>query len=96
MRARALRGMRVVDGNGADIGILEDLDMKRTGHYALIVKGEAHALSAKAFKEKLGIAGLGKDFFEIYQEHISSIDTKIHLNKPMEEIQNIVVLSSQE
>jgi len=96
MRIRALKGMRVVDSGSVDVGVVEDVDIKRNGSCALIVRGEAHAAMAKTFKEKLGVAGVGKDFFEITQEHISDITQKVHLNKRFEEISNITVLSSQE
>jgi sporulation protein YlmC with PRC-barrel domain len=96
MRARAVKGMRVVDSEGIEIGEADDVDMKRTGNYALIVKGEAHASSAKMFKEKLGVSGVGKDFFEIPQEHISDISNKVHLNKRFEDIQNVIILSGHE
>jgi len=88
--------MRVVDSEGTDFGEVEDVDLKRTGHYALIIKGEAHASSARGFKEKLGISGVGKDFFEIPQEHISDISNKVHLNKRFEDIQNVTILSGHE
>ncbi len=96
MRAKSFRGMRVIDEAGIDIGIIDDLDVKRTGSYSIIVKGEAHAQITKVFKEKLGISGIGKDFFEIPQEHVSSVSTKVHLNKRFEDIQNITLLSGHE
>jgi sporulation protein YlmC with PRC-barrel domain len=95
MRARAVKGMKVVDSDGMHVGDVEDVEIKKTGSYALIVKGEAHALAAKDFKEKLGITGVGKDFFEIPQEHISDVSNKVHLNKKFEEITNLTVLVGQ-
>lgn len=92
MRTKFLRGILVVDRSGLTVGTLEDLDLKRDGRYALIVKGEASSDDAKEHKKSFGIAGVGKDFFEIGQEHVASIGAKVTLNKRFDEIGDLKVL----
>ncbi len=92
MRTKSIRGVEVVDQSGATIGSIEDLDLKQDGQYAIIVKGEVDADVAKNFVEKFGISGVGKDFFEIPQEHIGGIGDKVVLNKRFEDIPNIKIL----
>lgn len=95
MRTKSIRGVEVVDQTGATIGSTEDLDLKRDGQYSVIVKGEVDAEKAKAFEEKFGISGVGKDFFEIPQEHVGGVGDKIVLNKRFEDIPNLVMLSEE-
>jgi len=83
----------VVDQTGATVGTIEDLDLKKDGQYSLVVRGEVNAEKAKAFEENFGISGVGKDFFEIPQEHIGGIGDKVVLNKRFEDIPNIKVLT---
>ena len=93
MRTKSIRGVEVVDQTGATVGTIEDIDLKKDGQYSVIVKGEVDAEKAKAFEEKFGISGVGKDFFEIPQEHVGGVGDKVVLNKRFEDIPNIVVLS---
>lgn len=87
-----MKGVEVVDQGGTVIGIVEDLDLKENGQYAIIVKGEVDPKQAEEFEERFG-ASVGKDFFEIDQEHIRGVGDKVVLNKKFEHITNINILS---
>jgi|GEM_PF-1735940 len=95
MRTKSVRGVEVVDQTGATIGVIEDLDLKRDGQYAIVVRGEVNSEKAKAFEEKFGISGVGKDFFEIPQEHVGGIGDKVVLNKRFEDVPNLRILSEE-
>ncbi len=95
MRTKSIRGVEVVDQTGATVGIIEDLDLKKDGQYSLVVRGEVDPEKARIFEEKFGISGVGKDFFEIPQEHVGGIGDKVVLNKCFEDIPNIRVLSEE-
>jgi sporulation protein YlmC with PRC-barrel domain len=93
MRTKSIRGVEVVDITGATIGILEDIDIKKDGRYALIVRGEVNIADAREFKKRFGVSGVGKDFFEVSQDHVGGVGDKIVLNKGFEDISDVVVLS---
>ncbi|MBN2517488.1 MAG: PRC-barrel domain-containing protein [Candidatus Altiarchaeota archaeon] len=92
MRAKSIKGVEVVDQGGAVIGIVEDIDLKENGQYAVIVKGEVDPKQAEQFEQQFG-ASVGKDFFEIPQEHIRGVGDKVVLNKRFEHVTNIKILS---
>lgn len=92
MRAKSIKGAEVVDQSGSVVGIVEDIDLKATGQYSLIVKGEVDPNTASMFEKRFG-AAVGKDFFEIPQEHVRGVGDKVVLNKRFEHIDNLVVLS---
>ena len=92
MRARSIKGVEVVDQGGAVVGVVEDLELKENGQYAIIVKGEVDPLRAKGFERKFGVS-VGKDFFEIDQEHVKSVGNKVVLNKRFEHVLNVKILS---
>jgi sporulation protein YlmC with PRC-barrel domain len=92
MRAKSIKGVEVVDQGGSVIGIVEDIDLKPTGQYSLIIKGEVDPNTASLFEKKFG-ASVGKDFFEIPQEHVRGVGDKVVLNKRFEHIENLVILS---
>ncbi len=95
MRTKSIRGVEVVDQSGATIGKVEDLDLGNDGEYSVVVRGEVDAEKAKLFEERFGISGVGKDFFEIPQEHVGGVGDKVVLNKKFEDIPDIRTLSEE-
>jgi len=85
MRAKYIKGAQVVDQGGDVVGVVEDIDFKENGRYVVIVRGEMDAQQARIFEESLG-ASVGKDFFEIKQDHVGGIGDKVVLNKRFEDI----------
>jgi len=85
MRAKYTKGVQVIDQGGTVVGVVEDVDFKGDGTYAIIVRGEMDPAQARSFEKSLG-ASIGKDFFEIRQAHIGGIGDKVVLNTRFEDI----------
>lgn len=93
MRTKSIRGVEIVDQSGATVGSIEDIDLKKDGTYSVIVRGEVNADNAKAFEDRFGITGVGKDFFEIPQKYIGGIGDKIVLNTVFSELADLKIIS---